>query len=321
MFHEDLKSAYTKETMRIVSLEPAVTDTISFIGRGELLVGVTHQCSLKDISPLVLTKTATKRATGAEALVRLVSGLTDEELDLEALVALKPTIVFVGPHRTKDGSFLRWAEGELAARIGGPVSIREFEPRTLETMYSAFEEVGTLLGRPREGLELTHRVKAQLMDWGDNFYDRSRNKRVSVVSSVHPLRIAARWIPDVIRCMSGIPQAFAAGEDDLEVGLDELERFRSDVIIVAPEGYTLEESIKTLKLLERNPAWERIPAVKRGEVVFADGISLYRPGPKFLQGAGIVVSAMAGLSSGYITKKDEFYQLRFLELHRHKFFT
>ena len=35
--------------------------------------------------------------------------------------------------------------------------------------------------------------------------------------------------------------------------------------------------------------------------------------------AAVLLSAMAELDSGYITKRDEFYRLRFVELHRHRF--
>ena len=95
--------------------------------------------------------------------------------------------------------------------------------------------------------------------------------------------------------------------------------FRPDVIIVAPCGATLEESLRSLKELEAAPEWEDIPAVKRGEVIFYEGVELYQPGPRFIKGVAVMVSAVAGLDSGYITKKDEFYRLRFVELHRHRF--
>ena len=60
-------------------------------------------------------------------------------------------------------------------------------------------------------------------------------------------------------------------------------------------------------------------AVKRGEVIFMSGRQLYAPGPGIVRAAACVVSGMAGLDSGYITKRDEFYRLRFVELHRHRF--
>jgi hypothetical protein len=59
--------------------------------------------------------------------------------------------------------------------------------------------------------------------------------------------------------------------------------------------------------------------VKRGEVIFCAGIDLYRPGARFLKGAAILVSAIAGLDSGYITERDEYFKVRYLELHRHRF--
>jgi ABC-type Fe3+-hydroxamate transport system substrate-binding protein len=77
--------------------------------------------------------------------------------------------------------------------------------------------------------------------------------------------------------------------------------------------------VKTLKTLQEMNHWEDIPAVKRGDVVFAEGVALYSPGPRFLDGAAVLVSVLAGLESGYITQRDEYFKLRFVELHRHKF--
>ena len=79
------------------------------------------------------------------------------------------------------------------------------------------------------------------------------------------------------------------------------------------------EGIRHLPTLQGLPNWEGLPAVKRGDVIFADGVSLYDAGPGFLRGAAVVVSALASLESGYITKRDEYVKLRFVELHRHKF--
>jgi ABC-type Fe3+-hydroxamate transport system substrate-binding protein len=100
---------------------------------------------------------------------------------------------------------------------------------------------------------------------------------------------------------------------------EELAAFAPDAIMVAPRGKTLEESVRYLRKLEDAPQWDSLPAVKRGEVVFADGIRIYQTGAGLLEGAGILVSAMAGLDAGYITKREEFHRLRFVELHRHRF--
>jgi iron complex transport system substrate-binding protein len=179
--------------------------------------------------------------------------------------------------------------------------------------------VGSALGRIREGYDIASRVKAQLMDWGSNFYDRMKNKKVTVLSSITPLAVAGLWIPDVVKLFSGKPQCDEVGEPHAPTTWDEILSFRPDIIVVAPEGATVEQSVKTFKELQAVPQWEDIPAVKRGAVVFADGVNLFRPGPRFVQGAAVLLSAMAELDSGYITKRDEFYRLRFVELHRHRF--
>jgi ABC-type Fe3+-hydroxamate transport system substrate-binding protein len=104
-----------------------------------------------------------------------------------------------------------------------------------------------------------------------------------------------------------------------QITWEELATFSPDAIMVAPRGKTLDESVRYLRKLEESPVWESLPAVKRGEVVFSDGIRIYQAGSGLLEGAGILVSAMAGLDAGYITKKEEFHRLRFVELHRHRF--
>jgi iron complex transport system substrate-binding protein len=91
------------------------------------------------------------------------------------------------------------------------------------------------------------------------------------------------------------------------------------VIVVAPVGFNLSESVKTFSKVVTLPEWESLPAVKRGEVIFAAGDALYRPGPRLVKGAAVLISAIAGLDSGYITERDEYFKLRYLELHRHRF--
>jgi iron complex transport system substrate-binding protein len=157
------------------------------------------------------------------------------------------------------------------------------------------------------------------MEWADSFFDRSRGREVAVLSSVSPLRAAELWFSDFVKLFSG--QLFVRDSKRLNVPLswEEVVAFRPEVIVVAPEGEVVTESVKTLATLQGLAHWEDLPAVKRGDVVFADGASLYNPGPSFLKGAAVLVSAMASLESGYITKRDEYVKLRFVELHRHKF--
>jgi iron complex transport system substrate-binding protein len=180
--------------------------------------------------------------------------------------------------------------------------------------------VGKALGCPEKGREVAQRMRAQFMDWGDNFYDRMKNKRVTVLSGVTPLMLAGRWIPDLIDLASCISQQPNPGSPDSEITWQQVIQFRPDVLLVAPRKLSQDEALGTFKILERLPDFELVPAVKRGEVFFFPGEQLlYRPGPKLLEGMAILISAIAGIDSGYITPRDSFQRLRFLEMQRHRF--
>jgi iron complex transport system substrate-binding protein len=110
------------------------------------------------------------------------------------------------------------------------------------------------------------------------------------------------------------------GQAGREVTWDEIVAFKPDVIIVAPRGFDVNASARLFKRFEKLPGWEDVSAVKRGEVVFAPGLGLFdRPGPRIRDAMAILISAIAGLDSGYITPRDSFYRLRWIELQRHRF--
>jgi iron complex transport system substrate-binding protein len=308
--------------MRIVTLQPYLTDTVLSLGLEAQLAGCTHLCSVPEGANQVVKVTTPSAAAGATLSAdesRLASELTSWPVDLDALYAVKPDLIVTQCKASDRVAFTTWAEEALSKVMGRKVRVYCAQVKTLQGMYDTFEEVAVCAGQGRAGRELAHRVKSQLLDWGDNFYERLKNKRVTVLSSLKPLSLASSWIPSVIELASALPQMIVPGEEDRVTTWREVVEFKPDVIVVAPRGASLEESVRALKALERVPEWESIPAVKRGEVIFCDGLRLYSPGPKFLQGAGILFSAIAGLESGYITKRDEFYRLRFLELHRHRF--
>ncbi len=306
--------------MKIISLEPYITDVLVYLGVTEKLVGVSHRCeqpSSTSVVTVVTTPAVVSQVSGLDG--RVAKELCTDFVDVEQLLSLAPDLVLTESEQLAQPGGARWIQEYLETRLGKKVLIAAFSARTVDAMYGVFEEIGKLVGNVQGGRDLGHRLKAQLMDWSDSFYPRMKNKRVTVLSSVAPLRLAGKWIPDLVKCASAAPQHYVVGDGEKETSWSEIVSFRPDVIIVAPEGYSLDESVKTLKYLERAKEWEGLPAVKRGEVVFCDGLGLYRPGPKLLSGAAILISAIAGLESGYITKRDEFFRLRWVELHRHRF--
>lgn len=308
--------------MRIASLEPFISDIIDFCGASAVLVGVSDACELSDSSldPSIVTTPPDQAPQYTSADDQRISrGLASHPVDVKKLVASKPDLILTHVTDAERSTFIPFAEEYFEAWVGRRVVVQDVSVISLATMYEEIETVGGRVGKSREARELAGRIKAQLMEWADSFFDRSRGKKILLLSSVEPLRIETRWFSSFAKLFSCQLFNREPKRRDTQLQWSEIRDFRPDVIVVAPPRGGVSASVRSLGTLEGLDGWESLPAVKRGDVFFCDGKDLYRPGPRFLKGAAVFVSALAGLESGYITQRDEFFKLRFLELHRHRF--
>jgi len=216
------------------------------------------------------------------------------------------------------GQFSPNLEDSFQSLVEYPLKVFYPPVYSLETIYAAYEDLGTQIGSATEGRNYSQRIKAQYMNWADNFYDRTKNKKVVFLSSISPLKIAGLWISDMIKLISCIPMN-NSGDTDSVTSWDDIVAFRPDVMVFAPKNSDIDESSKIFLELEKQSFWEKIPAVKRGEVIFTNGIDhFYNPCFNLIESMGILVSSVAGFDAGYITPKESFHRLRWLELNRHK---
>ncbi len=187
---------------------------------------------------------------------------------------------------------------------------------SISKILEAYEEMGRALKVPAKGKELAQKIKSQILHWGDSFYDRFRAKKVVVISSVEPLRLYGGWISELYRMISTDPQAIML---EKEYSYEDLVAINPHVIVVAPTDYNLEQSKRTFLYLEKKPGWEKMWATKRGEVYFTSGgPEFYSASPNtILNASSILISAVSGLESGYISPKDSYIKARYLELFRH----
>ena len=319
--------------MRIASLSPALTDLVRQLGAAASLVGVTSGCDLsseKDVNAAIVTDSSPAKASSSE--LALQEFLSFEPVDLQALRDCKPDIVLAlvpdeiilpGDPRGQAGAGaieLQDLKLKLSAALqNDKIKLVAVRPRTLEGIYSVYEEVGSAIGCRPAGHDRAQRLKSQLVNWADNFYDRMKNKKVTFLSSIAPFKLGGLWIPDMISLCSAVSQQRTSGQEDAEVTWDEILAFPPDVIIVAPRGMELKASLASFKELSKLKGWEELPAVVRGEVIFTDGIKhFYNPTDGLVDSMAVLLSGIAGFESGYIAERDTFYRLRWLELHRHR---
>jgi iron complex transport system substrate-binding protein len=287
------------------------------MGLGHQLVGISGDCVLP---PDLTVPRLTPGLDAAPDPKRFdLSGLAEAPTCRAELMQFRPDLVCTSLREELDSTARADNAKVLLQHILPEAKLLNFFPRTLEQIYGMYEGLGKIT-KCQKGHDLAQKLKAQVMDWGDNFYERMKNKKVCFLSSAQPLKLAGLWIPDLINSCSALSQFRVAGQDTRLVQWQEILDFKPDVIIVAPEGQGLDSSLKLFKQMEKLPEWETVPAVKRGEVIFTDGNPhFYSPGPTLRDSISILVSAISGFESGYIAPRDSFYRLRWLELQRHKF--
>jgi iron complex transport system substrate-binding protein len=308
--------------MKIVSLNPLLTEILYALHDGRKVFGVTHLCPSppsSEYKPTVVTNASVVRSTGNVERDKLQVGLSALSVDIDKLKEVAPSVIVTTVVSDSPDEFCGFAQQYFQHHWLRNVRVVSIDIASLDDLLDTYGELGTLIGMGPTGRDRAQRLKSQLLDWGRNLYERLRNKKTVVLSSVEPLEIAGCWIPDMIRLVSGRTISPEQRQMSKPISWEELAVFAPDAIMVAPRGKTLEESVRYLRKLEEVPQWDTLPAVRRGEVVFADGIRVYQAGEGLREGAGILVSTMAGLDAGYITKREEFHRLRFVELHRHRF--
>ena len=134
--------------MRIVSLLPSLTELVCALGRGDELVGVTHEC---DYPPGVeflphLTRSRIPSGASSAAIDAMVAeqGGSLYEIDAEVLDDLRPDLILTQEQcdvcAVNEATVRR-----TAASLPGRPPVESVNPTDLEGVFAMFRRVGELL--------------------------------------------------------------------------------------------------------------------------------------------------------------------------------
>jgi iron complex transport system substrate-binding protein len=281
--------------MRIVSLLPSLTELVCALGRGEELVGVTHECdyppgveALPHLTRSLIDPAAT--SAGIDAAVATQGGSL-YELDGDLLAALAPDLVLT-QSQCDVCAVNEDAVRAAAALLGGGVRVESVNPLDLAGIYGMFRQVGALLDRSDRAEELILGFEALALE-----IDRRREgapaPRVAMIEWVDPIYGSGHWNPDLIALAGGREVLGAGGKPARRLTWAEVLEAEPEVLIVGPCGYSLERAEADLEILRGHAGWDGLPAVRRGMVTVVDGSSYFsRPGPRLVDSLAIAAAAI-----------------------------
>lgn len=243
--------------MRLVSLCPSNTEILCALGVGNQLVGLDRS---SDWPPEIRT------------LPRVGPDL---EVDVEAVAALRPDLVFSS---LSVPGMERNLERLDEARIPQVV----LDSQSLEAVYSAMLLAGRVLGRATQAQaviagmkERLARVEADVLPWRPRVFLEWWPKPV-IVPGKHC------WTTEMMR-LAGGESLFG----DLEVRSVPIEESRvlerpPDLLLTCWCGVPHDK--QRPERMARRPGWETLPAVREGRMLAAEECYFGRPGPRVVDG-------------------------------------
>ncbi|HET6836759.1 MAG TPA: BtuF-related (seleno)protein [Gemmatimonadales bacterium] len=283
--------------MRVVSLLPAATEIVAALGEASLLVGISHECDFPPFIrhlPRVTTTPVDVRASGLE-IDREVRRLCDAGtpvvvVDAAQLRRLAPDLILTQGLcevcAIDDGQI-----NQLADSLHPRPSVLSLRAQNLNGIWDDVRNVGSALGLDDEAEELILGLESRLARLRGLRLDPI--KRVLCIEWLEPLYLAGHWVPELVAAAGGIDVGAAPGTPSSQREWEELSGLRPDHILVALCGFGLERTRAELELLT-NPA--ALELMGRVPTWIIDGNAYTsRPGPRTVDGAARIASALRGL--------------------------
>jgi len=281
--------------MRIVSLLPSLTELIHALGRGEDLVGVTHEC---DFPPGVerlphLTRSRIPAGATSAEIDAAVAGQGGSlyELDAGLLAELRPDLILTQAQcdvcAVNEATVRGVAEG-----LPGSPRVESVNPTDLAGVHAMFRRVGDLLGTRAEADALVAHFEATAAEIARR-REGQPVPRVVLLEWADPPYVAGHWIPELIALAGGREAIGLAGAASRRATWAEIAGAEPEVVLLSPCGFDLARAAAEADALAAVDEWRDLPAVREGRVALVDGSAYFsRPGPRLEASLTIVAAAI-----------------------------
>ncbi len=280
--------------MRIVSFLPSATEIIFALGMESCLVGVTDKCTYPPEAqrkPIVLTSVLpTDSLSGAEIDAAVRSYLEQGEplfrVNTGLLKALRPDLIIAQAVCDVCAA----ANHQVAAALEAvpEAKVLWLNPSTLDEVLNDIVRVAEALGIRERGEKLVAQLRNRLEVVWAKTKGLNYRPRVWVAEWVDPPFCCGHWVPEMVEIAGGVEGLGKKGQPSRRIGWDEVLAWQPEVIVLAPCGYRLEQTLRDAETLRNLPDWTNLPAVRNGQVYAADGDYFSCPSVRLVDGVELL---------------------------------
>jgi iron complex transport system substrate-binding protein len=118
-------------------------------------------------------------------------------------------------------------------------------------------------------------------------------RRVLTLEWLDPVFVGGHWVPEMVSMAGGLDVLGQAGRPSREVPWNAVVEADPDCVVAMPCGFDLDRTLEELRATSFPPEWERLRAVRSGDVYAVDGSAYFsRPGPRLIDGVEILASIL-----------------------------
>jgi len=309
--------------VKVVSLIPSATEIVALLGAQDLLVGRSHECDFPQglsgvpvLTGALVGSTPDQAADAArihEDVVKSVEeGASLYRLDEQMLTELAPDLVI-----TQDlcgvCSIDKGCVERVLERLGGSCELLSLDPRGIEDVLDDVTRVAAALGLEERGrhevVSLRRRFEdAQIcvnayddgphvlmLEWTDppfvgGHWNVQLVERAGGAHPLNPTRISHGY-----GAASGPQMAERLAGASIAVDPEKIVESAPEFVVVAPCGFTLDQSVQAAQSLAEQDWFRSLPAFAKGNVAVVDGNQMFnRPGPRIVDAYEFLVGFVQG---------------------------
>ncbi len=287
-------------SLRIVSLLPSATETVSALGLTEYLVGRSHECDYPpEVQSLpVCTKARLnpgKNSAGIDQDVQALmqSALSIYEINVDVLEELQPTHIITQDQCDACAVSMAQVQQSVSQMVSTQPEVISLQGNVLTDVWADIKQVAERLGVDSEAAlaSLQRRVDA-CTRITDDIAETDRPKVVTM-EWIDPLMSGGNWLPELIKLAGGTPILDETGTRSRYLDWQQVLEANPDVIVIMPCGFNLERTRSEAQVLGQHPSWSQLKAVQNNRVYIADGNAYFnRPGPRLVDSMEILAEML-----------------------------
>ena len=285
---------------RVISLLPSATEIAAALSCRQNLVGRSHECDFpRGVEKLPIcssTKVSVRDSSYQidERVKQIVAeGLSVYRVDADRLRELQPDLILTQTQCAVCAVTPRDLDEALCTWVGTQPAILSLEPNALADVWIDIRRVGEVLGVSERADELIRSLTLRLAVIREKAAAAKSRARVAAIEWLGPLMAGGNWMPELIEIAGGHSLFAQSGQHSCWLEWSDLIDADPEVILLAPCGFRISQTVADLDLLTQHPAWPKLRAVQRDRVYLIDGHHFFnRPGPRLVESAEIVAEIL-----------------------------